>query len=372
MYHLRPWLSILALALCTARTFARTWSGAPDAPKQISAQSYIRREVVVHNEPPLSMQAEKDEEPESDEDEAHLTMADPDNDLPPEAWAIFNKAKAKTKSGESKKKDKSSDKNKLKSASPAARLLVSNRIGEEKPEAVWHSYMERARAWDEGQSVGAVSGEGSEARLVKPFVGFLERWLKARDVHSLVEASTGHWPSGWQRNVSWPALDYIGVDILPEMVRDNRALLEMADNSNFGLRQAQFQVGDMLKEALPPADVLLTKDTLIHFTNRDIKNFLEKSVTQCPPLFKYAIFVHDQNEPAGASWRDNNKDIPAMGRFHPLDLAAEPFNLPVETVFSWEANSRKVLQLFDAGSYCSNENDPVTTDSQTVWDRVPV
>ena len=39
---------------------------------------------------------------------------------------------------------------------------------------------------------------------------------------SLTEASSGHWASGWQSAVEWPAsLNYTGVDIVGALVADN-------------------------------------------------------------------------------------------------------------------------------------------------------
>ena len=41
----------------------------------------------------------------------------------------------------------------------------------------------------------------------------------------MVEASCGHWPSGWQMNVSWPAMDYVGVDVMPGVIEEDKQLL---------------------------------------------------------------------------------------------------------------------------------------------------
>ena len=43
---------------------------------------------------------------------------------------------------------------------------------------------------------------------------------------SVVDVSSGHWPSGWQRGVKWSGQDYTGLDITPKMIEDNRAFFK--------------------------------------------------------------------------------------------------------------------------------------------------
>ena len=210
---------------------------------------------------------------------------------------------------------------------------------------IFSSYTERAASWrSTGRFKGtnglgnvAISGRGSEPALVGPFMTFLRSWLEARGVRSIVEASAGHWPTGWQREMAWPALSYRGLDLLPMMVEDNQELLKNSSD-RYGLRDARFEIFDMLQRPLDPADVLLTKDTLIHFSNRDILKFLHLSVLPCPPRFKHVLFVHDQvsKPPSPGDQRVNNQDIPHLNSFHPLNLSAPPFNLQTETVFQWD------------------------------------
>ena len=235
---------------------------------------------------------------------------------------------------------------------------------------IFGAYTERAQMWRStgrfkgvnGLGTVAISGRGSEPALVGPFMTFLSSWLEAKGVTSMVEASAGHWPTGWQRTMAWPPISYRGFDLLPLMVEDNSALLN-SSSTRFGLRDAQFQQYDMLQQPLPAADVLLTKDTLIHFPNREILKFLSMSVLTCPPRFKHVLFVHDQvsRSLSPNDQRVNNQDIPHLNSFHPLNLSAAPFNLQTETIFHWDPRPastsaaggakprpalRKVVELF--------------------------
>ena len=68
---------------------------------------------------------------------------------------------------------------------------------------------------------------------------------------------------------------------MPEMVQSNqRFFTTAAANAShaYGLSRFRFRVGDLVERAMPRADVLLTKDTIIHIPNAAIQSFLRRSV----------------------------------------------------------------------------------------------
>lgn len=239
--------------------------------------------------------------------------------------------------------------------------------------APFANYVKAAEMYETtGHIAKPVSGKGSAFARVKPFIGFLEEWFAAHsDVRSMVEASCGHWPTGWQSHVRWlTRMTYTGVDILPKMIEANSAMLASAQKkpcmrhggqptcsgiSRFA--SARFEAGDMINGSLPQADLLLTKDTLIHFSNEAIKSFIAMNVDGiCPRRFRYVMFVHarpcvayDVGKIPGCRWTDN-EDIPLVG-FHTLDLAAPPFSLPIKTVFRFHqingSQSEHVVQVLE-------------------------
>eukprot|EP00746_Dinoflagellata_sp_MGD_P117737 gnl/MRDRNA2_/MRDRNA2_53658_c0_seq1.p1 gnl/MRDRNA2_/MRDRNA2_53658_c0~~gnl/MRDRNA2_/MRDRNA2_53658_c0_seq1.p1 ORF type:complete len:312 (-),score=38.88 gnl/MRDRNA2_/MRDRNA2_53658_c0_seq1:162-1028(-) len=189
-----------------------------------------------------------------------------------------------------------------------------------------------------------MSGVGSEHEACKPFMIFLSGWLAENNVSSILEVSCGHWPSGWQRFMEWPNINYVGIDLIEGVVQEDLQLFESRSDC-FGFAQAHFVIGDMILDDLPASDVLLTKDTLIHFPNQAINRFLQRNVLCQPPRFKHILFVHDCEAPDSKIVRENNTDISRFGEFHPLDLTAEPFSVEgISTIFSWVANRRKVVQ----------------------------
>lgn len=229
-----------------------------------------------------------------------------------------------------------------------------SRVGVISNPANWDAYRQRVTAYETGnRNIGPVSGVGSSPQAAAPLVKFLKQFLAAHPgVRSIVEASCGHWPSGWQSKVRWPNnLNYTGVDLLVEQTDANaRLVAKRGGPAAFGLAKASFLPMDMVHTRLPRADLLLTKDTLIHFTNEQIATFLSSSVITCPPRFKYVLFAHDE-----LLKRWNFTSVPERaerGRdkgHHFLDMALPPFRLNVTTVAVYPSGRccRKAVQLLD-------------------------
>lgn len=208
-----------------------------------------------------------------------------------------------------------------------------------------------------GKSHGAKSGEGSKFKNTKPFIEYLEKFLREKQITSMVEASCGHWPSGWQMNVSWPAMDYVGVDVMPGVIEEDKQLLNEKEIARLGLKTMDFRVGDITEDELPPADLLLTKDTLIHFPNAAIEKFLAKQVDLKEPKYKYVMYVNDdpgKGEMMPRTVRERwekdghtNPDLQHFNQFMPRDMSAPPFKLPVVTEFQWLGGpgKKKLVQV---------------------------
>ena len=230
------------------------------------------------------------------------------------------------------------------------------------------SYVDRRDAWRRGgpsEAHTAVSGPGSRAELTLPFRDFLHGWLRDQRVRSLVEASSGHWPTGWQAATSWPPLAYVGLDILPSIIDDNNEFV--ARNGSRGLRSVRFAVANMIEEALPVADVLLTKDTLIHWPSWAIARFLRRNVLVCPPRYEHVLFVHDRA-------LGHNAELDNFAGFRPLDLGARPFHLPTERLFEWSPSGAphpKAVEWLQPSRFCAAERTFVlwTGDNPMSSDR---
>lgn len=189
-------------------------------------------------------------------------------------------------------------------------------------------------AWRDQSGSDSVSGAGSEALAVQPFSTFLLDWMMRYNITSMVEASCGHWPTGWQKSVQWPPIKYTGVDLLMSMVEDSSRFLQ---NHISGFSGVEFLTADMTSTPLPGADLLLVKDTLQHLPNMDIMRFLLRQILTLGdrrPKFKYVIIVEDDCSDDAVK----NIDIPPLTEhsWHCVDVTAEPFNLEVEHLFAWQ------------------------------------
>lgn len=186
----------------------------------------------------------------------------------------------------------------------------------------------------------AQSGEGSRhSHHIIPFVNYLKEFINANKISSMIEGSSGHWRSGWQSRVDWPNIKYCGVDINQSVFEDNCLLLSQTDDK-FGFLEARFEHGNILEDDLPEADLFLCKDTLIHFSNDDIRKFLENQILSKPRKYKYLMCVN--NVPSCDKPR---QDTPTGG-FSAVEISREPFNMPVSHTFRYRAfGSNKLVEI---------------------------
>ncbi len=125
--------------------------------------------------------------------------------------------------------------------------------------------IERNNLWGAATSV---SGLGSEDRATSAIGEALPLLLQRLGARSLLDAPCGD--AGWIGRLEL-GVDYTGVDIVLSLVEANRRRAAGAGSS------ARFVVADITRDALPPADVVLCRDCLVHlsFENiiRAVRNF---------------------------------------------------------------------------------------------------
>ena len=110
--------------------------------------------------------------------------------------------------------------------------------------------------------------------------------------------------------VDLPVEKYIGGDLVPAIVAANQA--------RFGNAQVEFRVIDLCLDPLPPADLLLCRDALVHFSHADIWHAIDNILTAEIRLLASTTF-HQANE---------NIDIETGLHWRPLNLEAAPFHFP--------------------------------------------
>lgn len=166
---------------------------------------------------------------------------------------------------------------------------------------------------------GGGSGPGSFPEATQHYRIYLQFLMRDLGVRSVVDIGCGDWQLG--RLLDWSGIDYLGVDIVPEVIGRNQAA--------FGQPKVNFLCADVTEdaEALPKADLLLIKDVLQHLPN----GLVYWTLNNVLPRFRYALITNCV-EPDS----DVNRDI-EPGGFRPLRLEREPFSVRGETVLRFSS-----------------------------------
>ena len=179
---------------------------------------------------------------------------------------------------------------------------------------------------------GNGSGWGSMEIHTRSYREFLQNFFAEKSITSVVDLGCGDWQ--FARHMNWDGMSYLGIDVVESVINENRKCFS---NTNI-----EFQCLDVVQEEqLPKADLIIIKDVLQHWPNKEIMEFLPKLSS-----YKYALITNC------ALGNNINGDI-TFGDFRPLDLCAPPFNYNFTRVFSFPSNAEqsnweKVVYLFQS------------------------
>lgn len=154
----------------------------------------------------------------------------------------------------------------------------------------------------------AHSGGGSTLENTKVYREFLQAFLRAYRIHSVVDVGCGDWE--FSQAINWKGIQYYGYDVVEFLIEQNK--------SRYQKKNIHFFKSDGIHDDLPPADLLICKDVLQHLPNEDILLFLQQL-----PKYKFCLITNDV-DPATLS--STNPDI-ERGSFRPLDLTKPPFSI---------------------------------------------
>ena len=142
---------------------------------------------------------------------------------------------------------------------------------------------------------------------------------------TIVDLGCGDFSVGARLLLRLPPVQYLGCDVVPEIIEHNR--------KHYGSSRVQFQALDIVSEELPDGDICLVRQVFQHLSNRDIARVLPKLrkyrhlyVTEGQPLVRVGKPNPDKaaNADVRFDWRTG------YGRGVELDLP--PWNLPIEEV----------------------------------------
>lgn len=140
-------------------------------------------------------------------------------------------------------------------------------------EQVFTGYYE-GNAWGSKRSR---SGPGSTPEAAAPYVQFVKEVITTEGIRSVVDWGHGDWAM-WPKQ-AFDGVHYWGIDVVKGLSA------RLADS--VGDAETQFVEGNFLKVETPPADLLLCKEVLVHLSDSDIKEALQRA-----GRYPFAIFCH--------------------------------------------------------------------------------
>lgn len=170
----------------------------------------------------------------------------------------------------------------------------------------------QSKAWGDGESV---SGPGSSKERAASFLPALVDLMQRRSIATLLDVPCGDF--NWAGPLADAVDNYIGIDIVPELIQNNR--------QRYGSPRRRFECLDMVYQALPNADLVLCRDGLVHFSDSDAKAALANLRRTNAEYLLVTTFIGDRSNPdiATGEWRPLNMQSPPFSFPEPLELVDE-------------------------------------------------
>jgi len=165
--------------------------------------------------------------------------------------------------------------------------------------------IERTNLWGAASSV---SGLGSEDVATAAIREALPPLLQRLGVRSLLDAPCGD--AGWIGRIKLD-LDYTGIDIVPSLIADN------SERAARGELHGRFRLADITRDALPPVDLILCRDCLVHLSFANIARAIGNFRASGARFLLVTTFPE---------W-DGNADC-EDGDWRALNMERAPFNWP--------------------------------------------
>lgn len=172
------------------------------------------------------------------------------------------------------------------------------------PRAQIFAEIYRSNGWN---GVESASGAGSDLWETKVVRSALPQLLADLNVRSMLDVPCGDF--NWMKEVRLGDVDYIGGDIVPDIVKRNTRL--------YAAPRREFRRLDIIEDELPRVDMIFCRDALVHFPYREVSLTLENFRRSSATYLLTTTFP-----------KHANRDVSYMSLWRPLNLQAEPFNLP--------------------------------------------
>lgn len=182
-------------------------------------------------------------------------------------------------------------------------FLHKQRLKGKAPEAVF-TEIYKENLWGSNESI---SGPGSAKEQTRAVVEKLPVLLRELAVTSMLDIPCGDFI--WLKNADLGEVNYIGADIVDEIVTENR--------QTFQKDKISFKKLNLISDLLPKVDLIFCRDCLVHFSFDDIRKALQ-NICQSGSGYLLTTSFKEHTE---------NFDI-LTGQWRPLNLELHPFLLP--------------------------------------------
>jgi SAM-dependent methyltransferase len=191
----------------------------------------------------------------------------------------------------------------MKLLSDIRRALRRKRLATREPTEIFSDYA-RNNKWGDKESV---SGKGSNLESTAEVRKLLPALLRELHATSILDVPCGDF--FWMRHVDLAGIDYLGGDIVPDLIEANRRAHVRPG--------VAFQVVDLISGPVPKADVIFVRDCLVHLSHEHVRAALA-NIARSGGTWLLATTFPDTPV---------NEDI-VTGEWRAIDLTKPPFNLP--------------------------------------------
>nr|VFJ86075.1 MAG: hypothetical protein BECKLFY1418B_GA0070995_1001105 [Candidatus Kentron sp. LFY]VFJ98713.1 MAG: hypothetical protein BECKLFY1418A_GA0070994_108711 [Candidatus Kentron sp. LFY] len=190
---------------------------------------------------------------------------------------------------------------------PFRKMYLHYKLRSKTAEEIFTDAYEINREKKKQGKLASVSGVGSDARQTGIIAREIPVLFNEFNVSTVLDIPCGDF--NWMKDVDLGGVDYIGADIVGELIRENSEKYEKQ-----GIR---FQKLNLITDKLPKVDLVFCRDCLVHLSFSDI--FLALN-NVCDSESRYLLTTTFQR-------RTGNRDI-ATGLWRALNLQLAPFSLP--------------------------------------------
>lgn len=162
-----------------------------------------------------------------------------------------------------------------------------------------------------------VSGPGSSLTNTRLVRSALPAILKKYKIRSMLDIPCGDF--NWMNQVDLEAIQYIGMDIVPEIVK--------ANVGKWASSNRKFEIGDITTSVLPDVDLIFCRDCFVHFSYSDIKKAIANIKKSNSSYILTTTFQNSSNfDIVTGNWRPVNLESPIFNLPKPLEIILEGEN----------------------------------------------